>query len=81
MATDDFKEGLGRGGFGFVFRGTLADGTKIAVKRLENVGQGMKEFLAEVEIIGSIHHINLVRLIGFCAEMSHRLMEFLFRHV
>ncbi|KAL6004731.1 hypothetical protein ACLOJK_005286 [Asimina triloba] len=81
MATDDFKEGLGRGGFGSVFRGTLADDTKIAVKRLENVGQGMKEFLAEVEIIGSIHHINLVRLIGFCAEMSHRLMEFLFRHV
>ncbi|KAL5997774.1 hypothetical protein ACLOJK_008704 [Asimina triloba] len=76
MATDDFREKLGRGGFGSVFSGTLADGTKIAVKRLENVGQGMKEFLAEVETIGSIHHINLVRLIGYCAEKSHRLLVY-----
>ncbi|CAK7351233.1 unnamed protein product [Dovyalis caffra] len=74
LATDDFKEILGKGGFGSVFKGVLADGTGIAVKRLDKLGQGKREFVAEVESIGSLHHFNLVRLIGFCAEKSHRLL-------
>ncbi|XP_058095518.1 G-type lectin S-receptor-like serine/threonine-protein kinase SD2-5 [Magnolia sinica] len=76
IATDDFREKLGEGGFGSVFKGVLEDGTKIAVKQLEKTGQGMKEFLAEVETIGNIHHFNLVRLIGFCADRSHRLLVY-----
>ncbi|CAK7351229.1 unnamed protein product [Dovyalis caffra] len=76
VATDDFKEILGRGGFGSVFKGVLADGTGIAVKRLDKLGQGKREFVAEVETIGSLHHFNLVRLIGFCAEKSHRLLVY-----
>ncbi|KAL5997778.1 hypothetical protein ACLOJK_008708 [Asimina triloba] len=76
VATEDFKEMLGRGGFGSVFKGRLADGTHVAVKRLDNSGQGVNEFLAEVETIGSIHHINLVRLVGFCAENEHRLLVY-----
>ena len=76
VATEDFKDRLGRGGFGSVFRGLLADGTRIAVKKLDRVKQGMREFLAEVETIGSLHHFNLVRLIGFCAEKSNRLLVF-----
>ena len=75
-ATEEFKERLGRGGFGSVFKGMLPDGTKIAVKRLDKMGPGMREFLAEVETIGSIHHFNLVRLIGFCAEKSKRLLVY-----
>ena len=76
IATDDFKETLGRGGFGSVFKGVLADRTEIAVKRLDNLSQGKREFLAEVETIGSVHHFNLVRLIGFCAEKSCRLLVY-----
>ncbi|KAG5234618.1 G-type lectin S-receptor serine/threonine-protein kinase [Salix suchowensis] len=76
IATDDFKETLGRGGFGSVFKGVLADRTGIAVKRLDNLSQGKREFLAEVETIGSVHHFNLVRLIGFCAEKSYRLLVY-----
>ncbi|KAG5234615.1 G-type lectin S-receptor serine/threonine-protein kinase [Salix suchowensis] len=76
IATDDFKETLGRGGFGSVFKGVLADRTEIAVKRLDNLSQGKMEFLAEVETIGSVHHFNLVRLIGFCAEKSCRLLVY-----
>ncbi|KAB5533673.1 hypothetical protein DKX38_016759 [Salix brachista] len=76
IATDDFKETLGRGGFGSVFKGVLADRAEIAVKRLDNLGQGKREFLAEVETIGSVHHFNLVRLIGFCAEKSCRLLVY-----
>ncbi|KAH6775425.1 hypothetical protein C2S52_012986, partial [Perilla frutescens var. hirtella] len=75
-ATENFKTQLGRGGFGSVFEGLLSDGTRIAVKCLDGVGQIRKSFLAEVETIGSIHHINLVRLIGFCAEKSHRLLVY-----
>ncbi|GAV79386.1 Pkinase domain-containing protein, partial [Cephalotus follicularis] len=77
-ATEGFKEKLGGGGFGSVFKGVLQDGTRIAVKRLDNLGQGMREFVAEVETIGSLHHFNLVRLMGFCAERSHRLLVYEF---
>ncbi|KAL4611706.1 hypothetical protein ACB092_08G144800 [Castanea dentata] len=65
---------LGVGGFGTVFEGTLVDDTKVAVKRFDGLSQIKKSFLAEVETIGSIHHFNLVRLIGFCAEKSHGLL-------
>ncbi|KAK1257998.1 G-type lectin S-receptor-like serine/threonine-protein kinase SD2-5 [Acorus gramineus] len=72
-ATNDFCRKLGEGGFGSVFYGTLLDGMRVVVKRLDRVSEGEKEFLVEVETIGSIHHVNLVRLIGFCAEKSYRL--------
>jgi hypothetical protein len=70
VATSHFSVKLGCGGFGSVFQGKIGKET-IAVKRLEGVEQGMEEFLAEVKTIGTIHHLNLVRLVGFCAERSH----------
>ncbi|KAI0487937.1 hypothetical protein KFK09_027760 [Dendrobium nobile] len=80
IATENFGHKIGQGGFGSVFEGKLADDTKVAVKRLEDgiIGQRRKEFLAEVETIGNLHHINVVRLIGFCAEKSNRLLVFEF---
>ncbi|KAH6764105.1 hypothetical protein C2S51_015354 [Perilla frutescens var. frutescens] len=75
-ATHNFNNKLGEGGFGSVYEGSLNDGTRIAVKRLDGVGHIKKSFVAEVETIGNIHHINLVRLIGFCAEKSHRLLVY-----
>ncbi|KAK2984953.1 hypothetical protein RJ640_013379 [Escallonia rubra] len=72
----DVDQKLGGGGFGSVFEGTLSDGTRVAVKRLDHLGQGRKEFLAEVQTMGNIHHINLVKLLGFCAERSHRLLVY-----
>jgi serine/threonine protein kinase len=74
-ATDQFREKLGEGGFGSVFKGRFGE-QAIAVKRLDRAGQGKREFLAEVQTIGSIHHINLVRVIGFCAEKTHRLLVY-----
>ncbi|XP_027061915.1 G-type lectin S-receptor-like serine/threonine-protein kinase SD2-5 [Coffea arabica] len=78
IATANFSKKLGQGGFGSVFEGSLRDGTKVAVKCLDGIGQVKKSFLAEVESIGSIHHVNLVRLVGFCAEKSHRLLVYEF---
>ncbi|CAM6106677.1 unnamed protein product [Calypogeia fissa] len=77
-ATFGFRDKLGQGGFGSVYEGVLGDNTKIAVKRLESVGQGKKEFWAEVATIGSIHHVHLVQLRGFCAEGAHRLLVYEF---
>ncbi|KAI6680191.1 hypothetical protein NL676_034072 [Syzygium grande] len=75
-ATNNFSTKLGQGGFGSVYRGVLPDGTRLAVKKLEGIGQGKKEFRAEVCIIGSIHHHHLVRLKGFCTEGTHRLLAY-----
>lgn len=79
-ATKGFSEKLGHGGFGTVFLGELSDSssssTAVAVKRLEKPGGGEKEFRAEVCTIGNIQHVNLVRLRGFCAENSHRLLVY-----
>ncbi|XVF57938.1 hypothetical protein PTKIN_Ptkin07bG0022700 [Pterospermum kingtungense] len=57
--TQDFSVKLGEGGFGSVFYGNLPNSTKIAVKRLDDNVHVKKSFLAEVETLGSVHHINL----------------------
>ncbi|KAF5808443.1 putative protein kinase RLK-Pelle-SD-2b family [Helianthus annuus] len=75
-ATEKFSKKLGEGGFGSVFEGTLGDGSKIAVKCLEGLSHIKKSFLAEVQSIGSIHHVNLVRLRGFCTWKSQRFLVY-----
>ncbi|KDP37085.1 hypothetical protein JCGZ_06141 [Jatropha curcas] len=77
-ATKNFSMKVGQGGFGSVYLGVLQDGTQLAIKKLEGIGQGKKEFRAEVSIIGSIHHVHLVKLKGFCAQGSHRLLVYEF---
>ncbi|KAE8798080.1 G-type lectin S-receptor-like serine/threonine-protein kinase [Hordeum vulgare] len=68
-ATNGFKWQIGSGGFGSVYRGELPDRTTVAVKRMNNLGmQGRREFLTEIAVIGNVHHVNLVKLRGFCAE-------------
>lgn len=77
-ATKGFKEKLGAGGFGAVYKGILANRTVVAVKQLEGIEQGEKQFRMEVATISSTHHLNLVRLIGFCSEGRHRLLVYEF---
>ncbi|KVH98640.1 G-type lectin S-receptor-like serine/threonine-protein kinase At1g34300 isoform X1 [Cynara cardunculus var. scolymus] len=77
-ATKGFKEKLGAGGFGAVYKGVLANRTVVAVKQLEGIEQGEKQFRMEVATISSTHHLNLVRLIGFCSEGRHRLLVYEF---
>ncbi|XP_012092438.1 G-type lectin S-receptor-like serine/threonine-protein kinase At2g19130 [Jatropha curcas] len=75
-ATKNFSEKLGGGGFGSVFKGTLPDSSVIAVKKLESIGQGEKQFRTEVSTIGTIQHVNLVRLRGFCSEGTRKLLVY-----
>ncbi|KAL4597023.1 hypothetical protein ACB092_12G205700 [Castanea dentata] len=74
-ATENFRTQIGSGGFGTVYRGTLSDDAVVAVKKITSLGiQGKKEFCTEVSIIGNIHHVNLVRLKGFCAQGRQRFL-------
>ncbi|XP_062094595.1 putative serine/threonine-protein kinase isoform X2 [Humulus lupulus] len=79
-ATKNFHPGnlLGRGGFGPVFQGKLGDGRLIAVKKLSlnKSQQGESEFLAEVRMITSIQHKNLVHLLGCCSDGPQRLLVY-----
>ncbi|KAM7498225.1 hypothetical protein LguiA_022639 [Lonicera macranthoides] len=75
-ATKNFSDKLGGGGFGSVFKGTLSDSTVIAVKKLESINQGEKQFRTEVSTIGAIQHVNLVRLHGFCSDGNNKLLVY-----
>ncbi|XP_047062359.1 putative receptor protein kinase ZmPK1 [Lolium rigidum] len=73
-ATNCFKEELGSGGSGAVYKGILDDERKVAVKKLNDVIQGDQEFRSELSVIGRIYHMNLVRIWGFCVEKTHKLL-------
>ncbi|MED6210476.1 hypothetical protein PIB30_064473 [Stylosanthes scabra] len=76
-ATDDFKTLIGSGGFGTVYKGVLSDNAVVAVKKIVNIGvQGKKDFCTEIAVIGNIHHVNLVKLKGFCVQGRHRFLVY-----
>ncbi|KAJ9697869.1 hypothetical protein PVL29_007140 [Vitis rotundifolia] len=81
VATDGFKDELGRGAFSTVYKGTLAhdNGQLVAVKKLDRMVRGVEvEFETEVSAIGRTNHKNLVQLLGFCNEGQHRLLVYEF---
>ena len=77
-ATNGFKEEVGRGASGTVFKGVLQNGQKtVAVKRLEKeFAQGEIEFETELKTIGKMYHRNLVRLLGYCFDGNNKLLVF-----
>ncbi|XP_020091084.1 probable serine/threonine-protein kinase PIX7 isoform X1 [Ananas comosus] len=90
-ATGNFRPDsiLGEGGFGYVFKGWIEEngtapakpgtGLTVAVKSLKpDALQGHREWVAEVDFLGQLHHPNLVKLIGYCIEDDQRLLVYEF---
>ncbi|XP_010471913.1 PREDICTED: probable receptor-like serine/threonine-protein kinase At5g57670 [Camelina sativa] len=70
FSTDNF---IGRGGSSRVFRGCLSNGRVVAVKILKQTEDVLNDFVAEIEIITTLHHKNIISLLGFCFE-DHNLL-------
>ncbi|RCV20472.1 hypothetical protein SETIT_4G058500v2 [Setaria italica] len=81
-ATDTFdnKNILGRGGHGTVYKGTLKDGSLIAVKRCISMTseQQKEEFGKEMLILSQINHKNIVKLLGCCLEVEVPMLVYEF---
>lgn len=90
-ATVNFRPDsiLGEGGFGYVFKGWIepngtapakpGTGLTVAVKSLkQDALQGHREWVAEIDFLGQLHHKHLVKLIGYCIEDDQRLLVYEF---
>ena len=74
--TKGFKDKLGEGGYGSVYKGKLRSGRFVAIKMLEKTKANGQDFINEVATIGRIHHVNVVQLVGFCVERSKRALVY-----
>ncbi|GJR84647.1 serine-threonine/tyrosine-protein kinase catalytic domain-containing protein [Tanacetum coccineum] len=79
-ATEKFKTCIGKGGYGWVYKGILSiDGkdTTVAVKRLnERFGQGLREFLTEIQLLSGQEHPNLISLLGYCDDGKEKIIVY-----
>ncbi|KAK7311509.1 hypothetical protein RJT34_09705 [Clitoria ternatea] len=77
-ATSNFlpENLIGKGGSSQVYRGFLPDGKELAVKILKPSEDVLKEFLLEIEIITTLHHKNIISLLGFCFENGNLLLVY-----
>ncbi|KAK3445622.1 hypothetical protein EUGRSUZ_A01480 [Eucalyptus grandis] len=76
--TNDFEEKLGQGAYGTVYKGKLSNEIFVAVKMLDNSFGNGEEFINEVSTMGRIHHVNVVRMVGFCADGFRRALVYEF---
>jgi serine/threonine protein kinase len=76
--TNSFKDKIGQGGYGVVYKGKLPDGRMVAVKILNKSKGNGEEFINEVASISRTSHVNIVTLLGFCYERTKRALIYEF---
>ncbi|RVW87494.1 Rust resistance kinase Lr10 [Vitis vinifera] len=76
--TNNFKDKLGQGGYGIVYKGKLSNEVFVAVKILDDFKGNGEDFINEVGTMSTIHHVNVVRLLGFCADGYKRALIYEF---
>ncbi|XP_074279061.1 LEAF RUST 10 DISEASE-RESISTANCE LOCUS RECEPTOR-LIKE PROTEIN KINASE-like 2.4 isoform X2 [Silene latifolia] len=74
--TNSFKNKIGQGGYGSVYKGQLQNGNLVAVKMLHKSKGDTREFINEVASIGNTNHVNVVKLIGFCYSGHRRALVY-----
>ncbi|KAJ6311029.1 hypothetical protein OIU76_015701 [Salix suchowensis] len=91
-ATNNYDDGkkIGEGGFGSVYKGVLADGTVVAVKKSKGVDKSQmnEDFQHEICVVSQVNHKNVVKLLGLCLETKVPLLVYefisngtLFKHI
>ncbi|KAK6925972.1 Wall-associated receptor kinase, galacturonan-binding domain, partial [Dillenia turbinata] len=74
--TQQFKDKLGEGAYGTVYKGKLSNEVSVAIKILNSTTGDGEEFINEVGTMGRIHHVNVVRLVGYCADGFRRALVY-----
>ncbi|XP_038984235.1 serine/threonine-protein kinase shk1/pak1-like isoform X2 [Phoenix dactylifera] len=67
---------IGKGGCSRVYKGCLSDGKEVAVKILKPSENALRDFFSEIEIVTTLHHKNIISLIGFCSENNSLILVF-----
>ncbi|XP_022897699.1 probable receptor-like serine/threonine-protein kinase At4g34500 [Olea europaea var. sylvestris] len=67
---------IGKGGSSQVYRGCLPEGKELAVKILKPSEDVLEHFVSEIEIITSLHHSNIISLVGICFEENNLLLVY-----
>ncbi|XP_068662357.1 probably inactive leucine-rich repeat receptor-like protein kinase At5g48380 [Aristolochia californica] len=80
-ATDNFNKSniIGSGRTGTIYKGTLLDGSFLAIKRLQDSQHSEKEFMSEMRTLGTVNHRNLVPILGVCIAKRERFL--IYRHM
>ncbi|KAL8214058.1 hypothetical protein R6Q57_003507 [Mikania cordata] len=80
VATKNFQTCIGKGGYGRVYKGELLIAGKhmlVAVKRLnDNLRQGLKEFLTEIQLLTGQVHPHIISLLGYCHEEKEKIIVY-----
>ncbi|XP_021650482.2 probably inactive leucine-rich repeat receptor-like protein kinase At5g48380 isoform X2 [Hevea brasiliensis] len=77
-ATNNFSKVniIGEGRTGTMYKAMIPDGISLMVKRLQDSQHLEKEFVSEMNTLGSVRHRNLVPLLGFCMAKKEKLLVY-----